>query len=543
MPMPMPMPMPMSMFAAIARFELRQQLRGHVFWIVFGISLLMVLGSVSVDQLRVGIDAGGPASGAEAIVRTHMVWTLFFLFTNAAFVADAVLRDQVTGFAPLIRALPIAARDYVFGRFFGAFAAVILCFLSVPAGLVLGSRMPWVDPATIVAPQPPALIFAFVVLAIPNLFLSAAIGFALATAFRSMGAALLGAILLLMLYGLGGQAGAGLPPVIEPFGFAALGHAVHGWPAAWRGVRVQWSDGVLIGNRLLVMFAGVGLLAFAWWRYDARAPARNSLVEAGPVSAGPEPRRFAPTRVDPDFGWPTMLRQLGARTRLEIRLTVATPVFAALVMLGAANVLAALWTVPASVDDRAVLATLTSAYRLAPITVVLFFAGEIWWREREQRVATMLGACPVGAPIFLLPKMLSLLAILFALAVTAIVAALAVSALPGHARTTSFSLSAWAAAALWDWALFALLAFFLQSLSPNKLAGWGLTVLYLIGSLALDRLGYTDPAYRYARVAQPSPAGLVSPEAASGCYRIYWTAVGLILGVIACLRGRAAIGR
>ena len=53
------------MLARIAAFELRQQLRGHVFWVVTAISLAMVLGSVGVDALRVGVHPAGLRNGAD----------------------------------------------------------------------------------------------------------------------------------------------------------------------------------------------------------------------------------------------------------------------------------------------------------------------------------------------------------------------------------------------------------------------------------------------------------------------------------------------
>ncbi|HEX8388229.1 MAG TPA: hypothetical protein VF636_04350, partial [Sphingomonas sp.] len=101
------------MWGRIAGYELRQQLRGRVFLIVFAVSATMVLGAGAIDALRVGYD---DLSGAAGVVRVHLVWTLFYLFTAAAFVADAVLRDEQSGMAPLVRASPVAPAAYLFGR-------------------------------------------------------------------------------------------------------------------------------------------------------------------------------------------------------------------------------------------------------------------------------------------------------------------------------------------------------------------------------------------------------------------------------------------
>ena len=229
-------------------FELRQQLRSHVFWIVFAISGLMVAGALWIPDLRVGLSGTGSVYASDAIIRTHLVWTLFYMFTAAALSADAVLRDDLTGFAPIIRSTPVRRRDYLLGRFLGAFAATVVCFLSVPAAMVLGG-LPLRVEGTI---KPAAYAFAFFVLAIPNLFTGAVLFFVLATALRSMLGALLGAVALLSLYalGVGGETG-DWKPLLEPFGFTAIAQATAGWTDPEKGVRLPALAGTLLLNRLL----------------------------------------------------------------------------------------------------------------------------------------------------------------------------------------------------------------------------------------------------------------------------------------------------
>ncbi len=91
----------------------------------------------------------------------------------------------------------------------------------------------------------------------------------------------------------------------------------------------------------------------------------------------------------------------------------------------------------------------------------------------------------------------------------------------------------------WDWALFGVLAMFLQTLAPNKLAGWGLLVLYLIAGLALDQLGYRDPLYRFGGYpGSPLPPALSGVRGAVP-YVLLWSGVAaLMLGVALWRSGR-----
>ena len=75
--------------------------------------------------------------------------SVFAIFITTAFVANVVVRDDETGFGPIIRSTRVSKFDYLFGRFTGAFVAGCLAFLSVPLGMMLGAAMPWVDPETI----------------------------------------------------------------------------------------------------------------------------------------------------------------------------------------------------------------------------------------------------------------------------------------------------------------------------------------------------------------------------------------------------------
>ena len=78
--------------ARLAGSELGQQLRGPVFRIVAFVSLLMVVGAAAIDALRIDV-VSGLGSGPELVVRVHLVWTLFYLFTAASFVGEAATRD------------------------------------------------------------------------------------------------------------------------------------------------------------------------------------------------------------------------------------------------------------------------------------------------------------------------------------------------------------------------------------------------------------------------------------------------------------------
>src|SRR5262249_29897842 len=122
------------------------------------------------------------------------VMNVFFLFALVAFVANIVVRDDETGYGPIVKSTRITKFDYLFGRFAGAFGAVFLMAMAIPAGILVGSFMAWVDPQKIGPFTAQHYLYAIFVMMLPTLFVLSAAFFALATATRSMMSTYVGAV-------------------------------------------------------------------------------------------------------------------------------------------------------------------------------------------------------------------------------------------------------------------------------------------------------------------------------------------------------------
>jgi ABC-type transport system involved in multi-copper enzyme maturation permease subunit len=511
--------------ARLAWHELRQQLGGRVFWIVFAVSVLMVAGAMAIDTLRVGLPDARARTGAAAILRTHLVWSLFFLFTAAALVGEAVLRDRLHGFADLVRATPVSRAGYALGRFAGAVAAVLLCFGSVPVALAVSG-------AVLGYGSGPAgsYLLGFLVLAVPNLLLACALFFALAGITRSMTGCLLGAAGLLTLYGLAGEHG-GLA-LVEPFGFAAVAAGTQGWSGVQRDAGAPAIEGVLLANRLLWLGLAAALVVLgARLAARDRPRRRGRALQVGEGEAAPAVETRPAPRAE--AGWRIVAAQLWVRTAFEARRAVGTPAFLALLIMGLAAATSAAARVAGTPQT---IAALTTSFQLVPVVVVVFFAGELFWAEREHGVAPIVLSTPAHQAVLVLAKLLALALLLFALAVASAGAGAATEIVRGGVPEAGRYLAWYVLPRTLDWLLLGALALFLQSLAPNKLAGWGFMVFYLIGSLALNRLGLQDPLYRFGGYpGAPLPPGLSGAEGV-GWYRLRWGLVAA--GMVAVAFGR-----
>ena len=548
------------MFASIARFELRYQMRNPVFWVVAVLFFLLTFGSVTVDNIQIGSGGNVHKNSPFAIATTLQIMTLFFMFVTTAFVANVIVRDDETGFGPLIRATRVAKTSYLLGRFTGAFGAAALAFLVVPLAIWLGSLMPWVDADQLGPNRLAAYAAAYFVLALPGVFLTSAIFFALATVTRSMMATYLGVVAFLVIYTVLIVSLANQPQLrdfaayAEPFGLGAVGKVTRYWTAADRNSLIPPVGGVIGVNRLIWLAVSLAVLGLAVARFrlaerpQSRRAARHQAKRDRRLAA--EPAHPVATTGPLPASHPERARwaQFAAQTRLELRQTLRSPAFFILLLLGLANSVPALiaggdlFGTPIYPVTRALVGTLRGSFALIPIIVAIYYAGELVWRDRDRRVNEIVDATPLPDWAFVVPKTIAVTLVLLATLLVGMVAALAVQAVRGGVPA---EWGKW----LWWWilpgtvdaALLAALAVFVQALSPSKYVGWAVMVVYLVATITLSNVGFEDNLYLYAG----GPSVPLSDLNANGgmatgawWFRVYWGACALGLLLLAHLLWR-----
>ena len=534
------------MFGKIAAFELRYQLRQPIFWISGLIFFLLVFGSVTIDQIQIGSGGNIHKNSPSAIGQTSLVMSLFFMFVSTAFVANVIVRDEETGFGPIIRSTRIRKFDYLFGRFVGAFAAVALSFLAVPLAMFAGSLAPWVDPETLGPNLIGAYAFAYLWLALPALFLTSALFFALATITRSMMATYLGVAGFLVAYLLINIAmrepeRRELAALVEPLGLAAWGLATRYFTAADANTLTPPIEGALLINRLIWIPVGLALLALAHglFRFEARA----GRTRRKPPTVETTPAFVPKPLARPRFGAATAWAQLIKRTRFEMAQVFKSPAFAVLLLLGLFNSLgglilgaeqngAALYPV-----TRWVIGTLNGAFTFMVMIVAIYYAGELVWRERERRTHEIVDATAVPDWAFVVPKTLAIILVLFSMLLVSALAGVGVQLGMGFTAIQPEKYLLWYIVPnAIDWALVAVLAVFLQAISPHKFVGWGLMLLYLIATLTLGRIGFEHNLYIYGGTP-PTPLSDMNGQGDfagfAAWFRAYWSAFAILLLVLA----------
>src|SRR3954470_7254485 len=137
------------MLFGITGFEIRYQLRNPVFWVAIAIFFLLGFGITASENVSIGTPGAVHENAPYAIAVATAIMSLFYLFVVTAFVANAIVRDDTSGFAPIVRSTSVTNSQIVLGRFLGGLIVAWLGYLAVPIGMAVGSIMPWVDPERI----------------------------------------------------------------------------------------------------------------------------------------------------------------------------------------------------------------------------------------------------------------------------------------------------------------------------------------------------------------------------------------------------------
>jgi aminopeptidase N len=548
-----------SLFGKVAAFELRYQLKSPVFWIATIIVFLLTYGSVTIDEIQIGATSNVHVNSPAALINVCLVFSLFFMFLSTALVANVVVRDDDTGYGPIIRATPITKFDYLYGRFVGAWVAVALAFLAVPLAVLVGSAMPWLDPEKVGPFRAQDYLYVYAVVALPSLFFISAVFFALAAATRSMMASYVGVVVFLVLYIIT-RALTAKPEFrtaaayLEPFGIGAFNSATRYWTASERNATLPPILGPLLWNRLLWTGIGLAVLASAYglFRFEPvakkgrRRDAEREALDAGaPVGSTalspPVRRREAQTK---RFGVRVLLAQFVARTRFDMAQVFKSPAFFVLLSLGVFNAGAGLWF---TVTDgfygdniypvtREMITIARGAFGLIPIIVAIYYAGELVWRERDRKTEELIDVTPAPDWVFVAPKVAAISLVLLSLLGASILTGVMVQLLRGYTHLQLGKYIGWYLLPEGvDFILLAVLAVFLQTLAPHKFIGWGLAVLVIISQIVMSKVGWEHNLYQYGSgpdVPLSDMNGLGLDGVARAWFRAYWSAVALGLVVL-----------
>jgi aminopeptidase N len=504
-----------AMFLSVTRFELSYQLRNPVLWVSIALFFLLTFASVTIDQVQIGAAGNTNINAPYALIITVFTMGVLNLFAVVALLANSVLRDDETGFAPILRSTPLSRSTLILGRFSGAFLASALAFAAVPLAHLLGSLAPWLDPEELGAIRLADYLFAYAIVGVPQILIFGGLLFAIASVTRSMMGAYLGVVAILVAWTtstalLNQPEHETLAALLDITGITALLEQTRYWTAADRNTRLPEISGAFLLNRTLWLSVALACLAAtaivsprSTRRDRSRSTPRDTQTKALLDTAWVAP--------SPVFGRQTRWAQTLERTLFDLRYVLTSPAFAVLLMLGILNSAGALWLATESNGaenlpvTRIMVTALTGAFSIIPVLIAGYYAGDLVWRDREKKVHDLIDTTPTSDWSFILPKCLAVFLAVAAASLVGVFVSVLVQAMKGYARFELLNYLTWYVLPVTSLsALLAVLSITFQVLTPNKFMGWALLLLWMISNATFYSLGWEHNLYQYASTP-PAP--------------------------------------
>ncbi|MBD2717280.1 hypothetical protein KBK19_19730 [Microvirga sp. STR05] len=556
-------------FQRIFALEFSYQLRRVATWLYFGVILVITFLVVIANYASDARDGYIVLNAPIVMAAVTVICCVFWLVIGASVAGEAAARDVQTRMHLLTYAAPTSKAAYLGGRYLAAFALSTFQLLAIPVGMLLAMHFAGVE-AEILGPfrvAPYLTTFCFI--ALPNAFFATAMQFsAAALSRRALASYLVGAALFAASYTIWPllEKGGAWGNLADPMSFGpVLSHLSIDWSPQEKSTRFLLLEGSFLANRLLWFAISLGLLAFTYFRFQFVLPGSGQKLPSGKplpaaVPAGEKLHWGTGQALPPargTYGWATQLHQLRLITwesfRQLAKSKAGLPLLAVFALLVGATIAGNLKGrgVPLLPRTDFVLEYLTAplagpaAFWVLIALLLIFYAGELVWRERETGLSEVANAAPVPEWVLFLSRFLALgLVVVVWLAFLMTAGLVAQAAIGGAAPEIGLYVRALFGLQLLDCLLFALLALTVHVLVNQKF------VVHLIALLVYGFMSFapTLGIEHKLLIFGASPPWTYTDMAGFGAtlapwlwFKGYWVAWALLLAVVARLfwvRGR-----
>ncbi|MFK8164510.1 MAG: M1 family aminopeptidase [Lewinella sp.] len=497
------------MLLQIAKFEFTNRLRQPITYGYFLVILLCSLGAV--DFIFEG-RLGQVKTNAPYVVATSMgIFSAFFMLVISLIMGEAVLRDYRHGMASLLFTKPLKKRDYLFGRFLGSWLIVVLIFMSMPLGMMLGEVMPWREVSSLLPFDAGVYFQPFFFLVVPTLFMSGAVFYISGALTRKLLVVYTQGILFFIVYLIAMITSRdSVDPfwgsLLDPFSFETINNLIKFQSPEERNTFALPYAGILLGNRVFWTVVGLVVLVAGYKRFNFNLVASSRSKVETDVRTSKEPETFSTLTLfaAPKPTWITWLRQLSCITSFYYQSVLKEVSFWAIVVCAASIIfingisLGAVHGVGSFPTTYLVIEELQELAIAFFLIIMVFFSGELIWKERSLKADLLLDAYPTPIGLKPLGKYFGLLIIYTLLIVVLIGSGMAFQLLAGYTQLDpALYLTGFFGLTFKLLALFTAASFLIHALANQKAVGFLGTLVFAVFSVLPYPLNFHHPLLRF----------------------------------------------
>lgn len=482
------------MFKTFFLKELGTGLKRPMVYIFFVVIALLVFFAVVSDNVQIGGSIGNVHKNAPYILTTFVtVLTVFGLLIAVAFFNNAALRDYNYNFNEILFSTPLSKSGYFFGRFLGALILACIPLLGVFFGMLVGVTIGvpagWIDADKVGPFYPEMFINNFLIFILPNMFLAGAITYALANKWKSTVISFVGTIVVIVGYIISSTLlsdidNETIAALTDPFGNTAYNVATKYFTPVEKNTLSPAFTGILLQNRLLFIGISSAILLASYFSFSFTAKPGGKKKKGGekvtPVMNLPQPV------LNQVFNLNTYWLQFRSFFRIDfLSITKSTTfkiLFFFMLVLTISSLVGGfeyfgLQSYPVTYK---MVDVIEGNLTIFVIIILVFFSGELVWRDRENKISEVIDASPFNSLPSLVSKALSLFIVTSALYLFGVLISVIYQLLDGY---SNIELGVYFGSFWYNYmALYAVTSAFLifiQVIMNNKYLAYFVSVLYL----------------------------------------------------------------
>jgi ABC-2 type transport system permease protein len=557
------------MFFEIFKFELKYRSKRPATYIYFAILFLLCFLAVTTDAVGIGGGTGQVMENAPVTIANMMlIMSAFFMMITSAIMGVPIIRDFEHNTESIMFSNPIKKRDYLLGRFTGSFVTLLFVFSGMFFGFILGELWPGIGEFWPGRDSEKMLPFnfmtywnPFLILVLPNLFFTGVLLFMSGAISRKMIVVYTQGVLLLVLYTIGRSFirdldNLSFAALIDPFAISSTTLFTRYWTVAEQNSLQIPLESTLLLNR--VIWVGIGVLGMVvtYFSFSFNV-VKNSVFKKKAEVASKVKQEIANVeipKVSRSFGIGANLLQLANQSIFYFKSVFKEVPFLAIVISGMALMflnavnISKIYGADIYPSTYAMVEMIQGSFSLFFFIIVVFYTGELIWKERAVKIDLIYDATPVPDFLSLIAKFFGMLLVYIALIFILIGSGMIVQIFKGYYNfEIGVYLSSLFSSTLSFLVLFTFLAFFIQIMVNHKFLGHAVMVVFFMATLILNTLGIEHSLFNFGSAS----LGTYSDMNGYGHYLtsfswldIYWLGFACLLfalSVVFAVRGSESI--
>ncbi len=413
------------MFKTFFFSEIKNGVKSSMLYIFFVMFTVIAAVGVVNEGIAFGGATGSVYRNAPYVITFYTVkLSMIALLVATAYFNNAALRDYQHHFNEILFASPIRKVSYYFGRFLGAFLLSLLPLLGVFLGFYLGTDFALesnvLPQDSIGVLQQGVFMNNFLLFVIPNMFVSGAIIFAIAHKYKSTVVSFIATIIIIVAY----LISATLMNDIHTESWAAMLDVLGGnaylvdtkyLTPLEKNTEVVSLSGWLFMNRLFWIGIGVIILISSYYSFSfvlKQKPIKKNSRKAKEVK-----QEFKQPLVHSDFNFSTTIYQFRSFLKMDLYAIVKSNTFKILLFFGVLILLNKLsngfeyYGLQSYHITSKMIAFNRPISMIIGMIILVFFSGELVWKERNSNIVGVLDGTPHNSLILLLSKISALVVI------------------------------------------------------------------------------------------------------------------------------------